>query len=72
MAKYFEVQVTMHHEVDNGKGVKIKKVKETYLVDAMTVTEAEARVVKQFVDSAIQLEYEVTGAKESKILEVIG
>ena len=72
MAKYYEVQVTMHHEVDNGKGVsKVKKTKENYLVDAMSVTEAEARVIKQFIDSAIQLEYEVTGAKESKILEVI-
>lgn len=72
MAKYFEVQVTVHHEVDGGKnGVKIKKVKESYLVDAMTVTEAEARVVKQFEDSKVQLEYEVTGARESKILGVI-
>ncbi len=34
MAKYYEVQVTMHHEIDNGKGVsKIKKTKENYLVD---------------------------------------
>ena len=41
MAKYFEVTVTVHHEVDGGKGgTKIKKVKESYLVDAMTVTEA--------------------------------
>ena len=72
MAKYYEVQVTMHHEIDNGKGVsKIKKTKENYLVDAMSVTEAEARVVKLFIDSAINVDYEVTGAKESKIIEVV-
>jgi len=72
MAKYFEVTVTVQHEVDGGKGgTKIKKVKESYLVDAMTVTEAEARVVKLFVDSAINVDYEVTGAKESKIIEVV-
>ena len=50
---------------------KIKKTKENYLVDAMSVTEAEARVVKLFVDSAINVDYEVTGAKESKIIEVV-
>ncbi len=72
MAKYFEVTVSVHHEVDGGKGgTKIKKVKENYLVDAMTVTEAEARVVKQFEDSGVQLDYEVTGARESKIIQVI-
>ncbi len=72
MAKYFEVTVTVNHEVDGGKnGTKIKKVKEAYLVDAMTVTEAEARVVKEFEEAGIQVEYEVTAAKESKILQVI-
>ena len=72
MAKYYEVSVSVHHEVDGGKGgTKIKKVKENYLVDAMTVTEAEARVVKQFEESGVQLDYEVKGARESKIIEVI-
>ena len=72
MAKYFEVTVSVHHEVDGGKGgTKVKKVKENYLVDAMTVTEAEGRVVKQFEESGVQLDYEVTGARESKIIEVI-
>ena len=37
MAKCFEVTVTVQHEVDGGKGgTKIKKVRESYLVDAMT------------------------------------
>jgi len=52
-------------------GTKIKKVKESYLVDAMTVTEAEARVVKEFESAGVSLEYEVSAARESKILQVI-
>ena len=55
MAKYFEVTVTVQHEVDGGKGgTKIKKVRESYLVDAMTVTEAEARVVGEFEKAGIK------------------
>ena len=59
------------HALEQIEKVKVKKIKESYLVDAMSVTEAEARVVKFFEDSDIQLEYEVTGARESKILQVI-
>ena len=70
MAKYYEVQVTMHHEVDNGKGVsKVKKTKENYLVDAMSVTEAEARVVKLFTGSTF--DFEVISVRGSKVLEVV-
>ena len=68
MAKFYSVQVAI--EVEDAKG-KIKKQKENYLVDAMSVTEAEARVVKLFTDAAINVDYEVTGAKESKIIEVV-
>ena len=72
MAKYFEVTVTVQHEVDGGKGgTKIKKVRESYLVDAMTVTEAEARVVGEFEAAVISVEYEVSAARESKIIQVI-
>ena len=73
MAKYFEVTVSVQHEVDGGGkgGTKIKKVKESYLVDAMSVTEAEARVVKEFESAGVSLEYEVSAARESKILQVI-
>ena len=71
MAKYYEVQVTMHHEVDNGKGIaKVKKTKENYLVDAMSVTEAEARIVKFLTDIGEQ-EFEVKSASKSVIAEVI-
>ena len=46
---YFEVVVSVRQENTDSKGnVKIKKVKKCYLIDALTVTEAEARVVKIF------------------------
>jgi hypothetical protein len=70
--KYFEVQVNVKTETEGFKGaVKIKVVKETYLVDAQSVTEAEARVVKQFVKSGFSQDYEVVGVKGSKVIEVI-
>jgi len=48
---------------------KIKKTKEQYLVDAMSATEAEALVAKDFEGSGIQ--HEVTAAVKSKIIRVI-
>ncbi len=50
---------------------KIKKQKENYLVDAMSVTEAEAKLVKKFTDEAVKLEYEVVKVSETNIIEVI-
>lgn len=68
--KYYEVIVEIKNESEDSKGnVKIKTNKEIYLVDAMSVTEAEARVVKLF--SHFSQEFQVTGVKGSKILEVI-
>lgn len=67
--KYFEVVVQVRHESEDSKGnVKVKKASEIYLVDAMTVTEAEARVVKHL--SGLR-DFEVVQAKSSKILEVV-
>jgi hypothetical protein len=69
MTKYFEVGVELVIGVlKNGKE---KKQKEVYLVDAQSVTEAEARVIKDFVAAGVTLDYKVVGAKESKIVRVI-
>lgn len=68
MAKYFEVSVEEVVSTDPKSG-KEKKQKTTYLVDAMTVTEAEARIVKLY--SGVSMDYRVVGAKESKIAEVV-
>lgn len=66
MTKYFQVSVKFKRENDKGK---IKIVTERYLVDAMSVTEAEARVVKH-LESSID-EYQISSAGESRIIEVI-
>lgn len=69
---YFEVLVEIKTETEGKKGaVSIKKVKETYLVDAMSVTEAEARVVKSFSQSGFSQDYEVVAVKGSRVIEVI-
>lgn len=68
--KYYEVMVEIVLESEDSKGnVKVKRNKEIYLVDAMSVTEAEARVVKLF--SGFTQEFQVVGVKSSKIIEVI-
>lgn len=69
MPKYFEVTVELRIETEVRGETKIKKYKENYLVDAMSCTEAEARVVKQF--ESFSQEFEVQSVRASKILEVI-
>jgi hypothetical protein len=67
MTKYYAVTVAV--EVEDAKG-KIKKNKEQYLVDAMSCTEAEAKLVKKFTNDGVRLEYEVIKVSETKIVEV--
>ena len=69
MSKFFEVTVEV--VVATLKNGKDKKSKEIYLVDSQSVTEAESRVVKDFEDSGVQIDYKVVGAKESRILRVM-
>ena len=68
MAKYYAVTVAV--EVEDAKG-KIKKQKEQYLVDAMSCTEAEAKLVRKFTKDAVQLEYQFEKVSETKIIEII-
>jgi hypothetical protein len=66
------VLVNIKTETEGFKGAtKVKIVKETYLVDAMSCTEAEARVVKSFAKSGFSQDYEVIGVRGSKVVEVI-
>jgi hypothetical protein len=67
--KYFEVVVEVEVSVMKNGNPKLKK--EIYLVDAQSVTEAEARVVRDFEASNSRIEYKVSGAKESRIIRVI-
>ena len=67
MPQYFNVKVQFKTESDNGK---VKKETINYLVDAMSVTEAEARTV-EYLLSRDEEAFEVKAASEAKIAEVI-
>lgn len=69
MAQYFEVTVGLVVAIQ--KNGKDKVQKETYLVDAQSLTEAERKVVQDFENSGVQLDYKAVSAKESKIIRVI-
>jgi hypothetical protein len=68
MAKYYTVTVSV--DIEDAKG-KVKKKNELYLVDALSVTEAEAKLVKKFTADAVKLEYEVVKVSETKIVDVL-
>jgi hypothetical protein len=63
MAQYFQVKVQFVNE-DN------KKTSVNYLVDAMSVTEAEAKTI-QYLTNEGEESFEVKAASESKIAQVI-
>jgi len=63
MPQYFNVKVQFVNE-DN------KKQSVTYLVDAMSVTEAEAKTI-QYLTNEGEQSFEVKAASESKIVGVI-
>ena len=65
--RFFEVTV----EIKTDNNGKIKIVKENYLVDAMSVTEAEARVVEDFRTAGYSQDFKVTLVKERKVSGVI-
>jgi len=66
---YYTARVQWVDVVDTPKGQKEKKVTETYLIDAMSVTEAEAKVVKDF--QGYSFDFEVKGVNQSKIIKII-
>ena len=66
---YYTARVQWVDVIDTPKGQKEKKVTETYLVDAMSVTEAEAKVVKDF--EGYSFDFEVKGVNQSKIVKII-
>jgi Fe-S cluster assembly iron-binding protein IscA len=64
---YFSVKVQFRTEDDKGK---IKKENVSYLVDAQSVTEAEARTV-QFLTERDEQAFEVKAASQSQFAQVI-
>jgi hypothetical protein len=68
MEKYFLVTVVIKDVNEKGKTTKTT---EQYLTLITGCTEAEAAVVKKFVDEGSNLDYEVKSVKSTNILSVI-
>lgn len=66
MALWFETKVRFDKTMENGT---VKKVTEPYLVDALSFTEAEARITEE-VTPFISGDFTVSAAKKTKISEI--
>ncbi len=66
MALWFECKVRYEKMQENGM---VKKVNEPYLVDALTFTEAEARIIEE-MKPYISGEYSISSEKKTKISEI--
>ena len=66
MSLWFECKVRYDKIQENGT---IKKVNEPYLVDALTFTEAEARIIEE-MKPYISGEYSISSEKKTKISEI--
>lgn len=66
---YYMAKVQLVDAIDTPKGVKEKKVTETYLVEALSVTEAEAKVIEDF--KGYTMDFEVKSVSASKIIKII-
>ncbi len=66
MALWFECKVRYDKMQENGM---VKKVNEPYLVDALTFTEAEARIMEE-MKPFISGEYSISSEKKTKISEI--
>lgn len=66
---YYVAKVQLVDVVDTPKGTKEKKVSESYLVEAMSCTEAEAKVIKDF--GSTTFDFEVKSVTESRIVKII-
>lgn len=62
---YWTVTVQLEHENDRGR---IQRVKEQYLVNAISATDAEAKIYADFEGES---NFSVVGVMQSKIIKVI-
>jgi hypothetical protein len=65
---YFLAAVEIIDVSDKGKQSKIR---EQYLIDAVSVTDAEVKVTKMFEDEGMSTDFQVKSVKETKILQII-
>lgn len=66
MALWFECKVRYDKMQENGS---VKKVNEPYLVDALTFTEAETRIIEE-MKPYISGEFSISAVKKTKIAEI--
>lgn len=66
---YYTAKVQLIESIDTSKGVKEKRVTETYLVEALSVTEAEAKVIKDF--KGVTFDFEVKSVTANKIIKIL-
>lgn len=66
MAQWIETKLRYDKVMDNGV---VKKVTEAYLVDALSFTEAEARIIEE-MESRISGDFEVKAVKKAKIADI--
>lgn len=62
-------QVTTQFERENDRG-RVQKIKEVYLVDAMTGTEAESKTYKMLEELG-ESNFKIISLSESRIIKVI-
>ena len=67
--EYYEVDVVFEEETSTKSGVKMRKIRRKYLVNAQSVTASEALVYEFLNDSPYS--YEVVSSKKSKIVDVV-
>lgn len=65
---YFQVNVSIVDINDKGKQTKIT---EQYLVDAVSVTDAEVKITKMYENEGGSVDFQVKSVKETKIIQVI-
>jgi hypothetical protein len=66
MTNYWQVTTQFERENDRGR---VQKVKEIYLVDAMTGTEAEAKTYKM-LEELRETNFKIISLTESRIIKV--
>lgn len=66
-ANWFEGKVKYIRVGENGRE---RKVTEAYLLDAMSYTEAESRIMKE-MESVVSGEFWISGLKKSNIAEIV-
>ena len=65
MSNYWQVTVQLQHESDRGK---VQRVNEQYIVNAVSATEAEAKIYKDFEGES---NFEVIRVAQTKIIKII-